>query len=175
VVDFTPEEVRLNQSISKHRKWLAEKNLVPLAERDTNPKKLQTANEYHHWMTHAQSVPAEAGSHLGMLEYEEHSLGQISYHPDHPRAKAVLAGKYYPQGEPKPASLVAHEAEMKRRVQLPPQAQEARAKAVQQLGAAPRVNRFAATCASCGKTVAPGQGRIERGSSGYVTRHYNSA
>lgn len=138
----------------------------PYGDQAINPRAKQSAYEYYRWMNRAPSLSINAGAYLGNLEREEHILGTNSYPEDHPRHAHVAAGRYYPHGTPLPPEARGEDYR-------PRASDELRQAAANALEAQPRANRVAATCANCGNPIGPGEGRLARRPSGYVTIHQN--
>jgi hypothetical protein len=140
----------------------------PKGDRPINPKMKRTAYEYFEWTRSREANPhhIQEGAYLGMLEREEAAMGYSSYPQGHPRRYAALHGispGAAPPGhrEPSRGFSESFSGPMEELVQ--------RAAGDQ---APVRVNRMTETCARCHKLVQPGEGRMEREASGWVTYHH---
>jgi hypothetical protein len=120
----------------------------------------------------------DEGAFLGNLEQEERSSGQWSYPAGHPRRVALEAGKD-PDSEALRASgaLDRHPEAPSR--SLKPLKSEKGGQMSFRLGGSSRVtsatrtNRWETPCDTCGEPVYPGEGKVERTSTGWSTSHLN--
>jgi hypothetical protein len=138
----------------------------PKGDYQLNPKRLRTAYEYQQWSTSQKTHHINEGAYLDMLEREEREMGTTSYPQGHPRRHAALHGipsGSYPFAPRGPSEPVSEPARTPRQELINAAAGDR---------APIRANRFAATCATCGRNVPPGEGRIERQATGYVTVHH---
>jgi hypothetical protein len=161
----TPKEVAERERGRRHDLFAS--GAYPYGEKQLNPKRKETAYEYTQWAATQKSHSIQEGSYRDMLESEERRIGQTSYPPGHPRREAAVTGR-----EPLPPGSRSPEAP-----ERPPEgfgSSEGTVPAAVRtpgLQAAVRPNRFKASCANCGETVLPGEGRMERQPEGWVAVH----
>jgi hypothetical protein len=124
----------------------------------------RTAYEFSQWARRQKVHHVQEGGYLGMLEREERLTGQSSYPEGHPRRENALSGAQPPL--PPAARRGASEAPSGG---LSPQEEIVRKASGP---AAPiRANRFAVPCARGDGVVQPGEGRMERTATEWVTVH----
>jgi hypothetical protein len=140
----------------------------PYGDRRVNPQRKRTAYDYHEWARKQKSHSINEGSYLDMLESEERHIGQTSYPAGHPRRERAVSG--LPSGPE-----VSPDAGPTRPAEGAPSSNMDR---LLRSGANDRVpvrpNRFTAQCANCGGEVAPGEGRMERQPTQWITVHHPS-
>lgn len=146
------------------RNDIFESGAYPYGDKRVNPQRKRTAYEYHEWTKTQQSHQADEGAYRDMLEAEERHMGQSSYPPGHPRREAAMSGLpdvHIPEARSSESGRGFPNTNLERLMHSGAYDQEP-----------VRPNRFTTTCDKCGEKMLPGEGRMEREPTRWISVHH---